>query len=55
MNLYDFKLLPDQEQYHIVFTGGEYIDIRIEGSRRFVLYAVELFFVEVEYDNVHNK
>ena len=55
ITLYEFLALPDQEQYNIVFNTGEYLDIRIEESRRFVLYAVDLFFVEVEYNSEDNK
>lgn len=55
ITLYEFLALPDQEQYEIVFTQGDYIDLRLEESKRFVLYAVDLFFVEVEYDNEVNK
>lgn len=29
--------------------------IRIEESKRFVLYAVDMFFVEVEYSILENK
>lgn len=55
ITLYEFLALPDQEQYDILFKAGEYLDVRIEENRRFVLYAVDLFFVEVEYDSENNK
>lgn len=55
ITLYEFLALPNQEQYEIIFTQGSYVDWRIEKSRRFVLYAVDLFFVEVEYESEVNK
>ncbi|UJH91671.1 hypothetical protein LZ575_03005 [Antarcticibacterium sp. 1MA-6-2] len=55
ITLYEFLALPDQGQYDVVFSSGDYLDIRIEESRRYVLYAVDRFFVEVEYDNDKNK
>ena len=55
ITLYEFLALPEQEQYEIIFNKGEYIDLRIEGNKRYVHYAVDLFFVDVEYDNDENK
>ena len=55
ITLYEFLALPDREQYDIIFTTGDYLEIRIEESRRFVLYAVDRFFVDVEYDSKENK
>ena len=55
ITLYEFKLLPEQEQYHITFTEGEFIDSRIYEKQRFALYAVDMFFVEVEYDDEKNS
>lgn len=54
ITLYQFLALSDDDQYNIVFTEGNCVEIRLEGSRRFVLYAVDLFFVEVEYDSENN-
>lgn len=55
ITLYEFLAFSDQEQYDLIFTQGDCIDLRIEGKRKFILYAVDLFFVEVEYDNDRNK
>lgn len=55
LTLYEFLALPEQEQYQIVFNSGECIDIRIEGARKFLLFAVDMFFIEVEYDKEQNK
>lgn len=54
ISLYEFLTLQDKEQYDLVFTKGVFIDYKIEGHQRFALYAIEMFFVEVEYDNLNN-
>ena len=55
MTIYDFKLLPEQEQYRILFKEGDFITYRLEPNSRFALYALEKFFVEVEYDSKNNN
>ena len=55
LSLYDFKLLTDHEQYDVVFSEGTFIDALIEENTRYVLYAVYLFFIEIEYDVARNK
>ena len=55
MTLYEFKLKPEHEQYDIVFNQGDFIDYHVEESKRFALYAVSRFFVEIEYDLWNNK
>lgn len=55
LSLYDFKLLTDHEQYDLVFSEGTFIDTLIEDNTRYALYAVYLFFVEIEYDVARNK
>lgn len=55
MTLYEFKLLPEQEQYRKLFNEGEFITYRLGPNARFALYALEKFFVEVEYDSKSNK
>lgn len=54
LSLYEFKLLPDGEQYNIIFNKGQFLEYHLERERRFALYAVEKFFVEVEYDSLTN-
>ncbi|PHR96753.1 MAG: hypothetical protein COA80_08470 [Leeuwenhoekiella sp.] len=54
-SLYEFKLLSDYQQYDVVFTEGTFIDAIIEENTRYALYAVDLFFVELEYDVARNK
>jgi hypothetical protein len=55
MTLYEFKLLPEQEQYRKLFNEGEFIIYRRGPNAKFALYALEKFFVEVEYKPNSNK
>ncbi len=53
--LYQFKLLSDQEQYDLVFNKGQFLTYRLKLNSRFALYALNKFFVEIEYDVRSNK
>ncbi len=56
MTLYEFKLLNDEQQYKTVLNDiGVYLDNYINSNQRFNLYAIDKFFVEVEYNNTENK
>lgn len=55
MTLYEFNTKDNNTKYDTVFTKGTYLDVIVEGNIRFALYALDMFFVEIEYDNVHNK
>ena len=55
LTLYQYKLLSDHEQYHLLFTQGDFLDMVIEGNSRFAVYALFKFFVEVEYNSKENK
>ena len=55
LSLYDFKLLSDHEQYDVVFNKGTFIDAFTEENKRYALYAIDLFFAEIEYDVARNK
>lgn len=55
MTLYEFNALDDTKKYEIVFNVGTYLDVVINGSTRFALYAVNMFFVEIAYNNESNK
>ncbi|WP_299159395.1 hypothetical protein [uncultured Eudoraea sp.] len=50
MTLYEYKILTEDEQYDTVFAKGRFLDIVIEGKSKFVLYALDKFFVEVIWD-----
>ncbi|WBL26768.1 hypothetical protein [Zunongwangia sp. HGR-M22] len=55
LTLYQYKLLSDHEQYELLFTQGDFLDMVIEGNSRFAVYALFRFFVEVEYNNKENN
>ena len=55
MTLYEFILLNKSQQYEVTFQKGEFVDAHIETHKRFALYAVDMFFVELEYDVATNK
>ena len=44
-------MLSEDAQYDTVFSKGKFLDIVIEGNSKFVLYALDMFFVEVVWDN----
>jgi cell fate regulator YaaT (PSP1 superfamily) len=55
MTVQEFENLTEREQFAFTFNKGEFIDYWINANQRFVLYSVENFFVEVEYDSGENK
>ena len=50
MTLYQYKMLSEDDQWDTVFSKGRYLDIVIEDNSKFVLYAIDKFFVEVEWN-----
>lgn len=55
MKFYVFTLLSDDEQFDLLFNEGVFIDFREMGDRRFTLYKLYSFFVEVQYEISQNK
>ncbi|WP_034917856.1 hypothetical protein [Gillisia sp. CAL575] len=55
ISLYEFLALSDKEQYELAFNKGNYLDTLSKGSTRYVLYSLDLFFVEIEYNSLNNK
>lgn len=55
ITLYEFKRLPEEEQYEIIFNKGTFLDFSLDGNKRYALYAVDLFFVEVQYNSRRNE
>jgi len=53
MTLYEYKMLSEDDQWDAVFSIGKFLDIFIEGNSKYVLYAIDKFFVEVEW-NIEN-
>jgi len=43
-------MLSEDEQYDNVFSKGKFLDIYIDGTTKYVVYAIDKFFVEVEWD-----
>ena len=49
MTLYEYRMLSEDDQWDNVFSKGKFLDIVIEGNTKHVLYAIDKFFVEVEW------
>jgi len=50
MTLYEYKMLTEDEQWDTVFSKDKFLDIVIECNSKYVLYPIDKFFVEVEWD-----
>lgn len=51
MTMYEFKLLPEPEQYELIYLQGTFLDIQLAPPHtRFTLYALFRFYVEVGYN-----
>ena len=46
-------MLSEDAQYDTLFSIGKFLDIVIEGNSKFVLYVIDKFFVEEEW-NIDN-
>ncbi|MCR8668242.1 hypothetical protein NO995_11145 [Aestuariibaculum sp. M13] len=55
MTLYEFNRLSEQDKYDVTFNEGTFVDYKVEAVIRFALYAIDMFFVEIEYNRVDNK
>ena len=55
MALYEYKTLSKDDPYDTVFSKGKFLDIVIEGNYKFVLYAIDKFFVEVIWDRAEDE
>jgi hypothetical protein len=55
MTLYEFNLLDINNQMETVNQQGVYLDNYITKSKKFNLYAINMFFVEVCYNSLENK
>ena len=45
------KCFSEDDQWDAVFSKGKFLDIVIEGNSKYVLYAIDKFFVEVEWND----
>lgn len=55
MTLYEYLSLPDPLQDDTIFQEGTLIEVVVERKSRFLLYALDKFFVEIEYCSDENK
>ncbi len=55
MTLYEFNILDHNERMEVVNQKGVYLDTYSELTERCLLYAIDMFFVEVVYDVDQNK
>lgn len=55
MKLYEFSVLPEEEQYNILWSFGSHVDTHISNSIVINLYVINDFFVEVYYNVKENK
>lgn len=51
MILYEYKTLSEDDQWDNVFSKGKFLDIDLEGNSKYVLYALDKFFIEVEWND----
>jgi len=51
---YEYTSLSDHDQYNLLFTVGDFLDVKIVGNNRYVLYRVYNFYVELTYDTENN-
>lgn len=55
MKLYEFNLLDINNQIETVNQQGVYLDNHITKDKKFNLYAINMFFVEVCYNSLENR
>lgn len=49
ISYYDFKNLPNESQYDIIFNEGHLMSETVKNELRFVLYEISQFSVELVY------
>jgi len=55
MTLDDFYLLPHHDQQEQLYFRGSLLANRYEGPHIYLLYALDSFFVELQYDSQRNR
>ncbi|WP_339699274.1 hypothetical protein [uncultured Marixanthomonas sp.] len=53
--LEQYNNLESDEQHNLVFTKGYFVDYYIKEEKRYSMYSLFKFFVEVEYSVTQNK
>lgn len=55
VSFFEFTQLAREEQYHLVFTQGKFIEALEKERLKYVQYQLYNFFVEVIYNAKDNK
>ncbi|MFT7036458.1 MAG: hypothetical protein ACJA2S_004987 [Cyclobacteriaceae bacterium] len=55
MGLYEYMMLSEDEQWNDLWQNGTFLTHHIEPDKKFSLYSLYAFFVEVELDPRTNK
>ena len=55
MTLNEYKSLPLNWQAVEILRKGVILDSRIKGIKKFILYQLDSFYVEIEYSNLQKK
>jgi hypothetical protein len=50
MTLYEFNILSDDDKLKTVWVKGVFLDNYVTKSEKKSCYAIDMFFVELEYD-----
>lgn len=54
MTLSQFNELDPLQQYNTVWDKGILIDVRFTHDHKFLLYQIDAFYVEINYDGENN-
>lgn len=54
MTLYQFNTLDATQQAAAIWEYGVWLDSRVEGEIRHILYQIDSFYVELQYHMEHN-
>ena len=55
MGLYEYMMLDDTEQWNKLWQNGTFLTHRFEQNKKFTLYALYDFFVEVHLDPITDR
>lgn len=55
LSFFEFTHLGEEEQYNFTFKNGDFVETSEIGNKKFVLYKLSNFFVEIIYDIERNS
>ncbi len=55
MGIYEFNILPEEEQWNTLWDKGKFVTNLKLIDKSYSLYAIDKFFVEVELDPMTDK